>query len=46
MRRLIPFMRPSKGAAAAKNIGAKRTTDLQPPERTVEAGMTLSLIHI
>ena len=40
MRRLIPFMRSGKGRAAAANTGAKRTTDLQPPERTVEAGMT------
>ena len=39
MRRLNPFMRPGKGTAATANTGAKRTADLQPPERTVEAGM-------
>ena len=39
MRRLIPFMRPGKGTAATANTGAKRTADLQPPERTDEAGM-------
>ena len=36
MRRLIPFMRPGKGTAATANTGAKRTADLQPPERTVD----------
>ena len=39
MRRLIPFMRPGKGTATAANIGANQSTDLPPPERTVEAGM-------